>query len=84
MIVNLKTAGIYNQSTYMRNTASFLYEKDFTVIDSSDGIEKISDKLKMMADNYEFYRNNVYKKFQDVVNFEKETVEINKFLENLI
>jgi hypothetical protein len=84
MIVNLKTAGIYNQGTYIRNTASFLYEKDFTVIDSSDGIEKVSDKLKMMADNYEFYRNNVYKKFQEVVSFENETLEINKFLENLI
>lgn len=84
MIVDLSTAGVERNGKFIRNTASFLYEKDKTVIDVNDGIDIIVDKLKLFADNYIVYRENVIRKYKEVVNFEKEFLEIKKFIENLI
>lgn len=84
MIVDLNTAGVYWNGEFTRNTASFLYEKDNTIIDVNEGIDNIIYKLNFMADNYIDYKNNVIKKFKEVVDFDKEFIEVKKFIENLI
>jgi len=84
MIIDLNTAGVYWNGKFIRNTASFLYEKDKTIIDVNDGIDQIIYKLKYMADHYDDYKNNVINKYNQVVDFDKEFVELKKFIENLI
>jgi flagellar biosynthesis chaperone FliJ len=61
-----------------------LYEKDKTIIDVNDGIDQIIYKLKYMADNYDDYKNNVINKYNQVVDFDREFIEVKKFIENLI
>lgn len=84
MIVNLHTAGVPRDGMFIRNTASFLYENFGTIIDSIQPIQCISLTLRHMADNYERYSTHVYKKFNEVVNFEQESIQVKTFLENLV
>lgn len=84
MIIDLKTSGVYWNGNFTRNTASFLYETDKTIIDVNDGIDQIIYKLKYMADNYDMYKNNVIKKYNEVVDFDKEFIEVKKFIEGLV
>lgn len=84
MIIDLNTARVCWNGKFIRNTASFLYEKDKTIIDVNDGIDQIVYKLKYMADNYDDYKNNVINKYNQVVDFDREFIEVKKFIENLI
>lgn len=84
MIIDLNAAGVNWGGNFIRNTASFLYEKDNTIIDVNEGIDNIIYKLKFMSDNYLDYKNNVIKKFKEVVDFDKEFIEVKKFIENLV
>lgn len=83
MIVDLKTAGVHRDKRFIQNTASFLYEKNKTILDSNDKIEDLVYKLNFMADNYQSNSEYVYKKFREIVNFEEECIKIQKFLGQL-
>lgn len=83
-VVDLNKSVFRFNNNVIKNTASFLFEKNLTVIDFNEGIDVVSDKLKVMADNYDYYSSEVYKKFRSVVDFDKEELEIRTFIENLI
>jgi hypothetical protein len=83
-IIDLKTSGVHWNGNFIRNTASFLYEKNNTIIDSNDGIDDIAYNLAHMADNYDTYKNNVIRKYKEVVDFDKEYQDIKIFIENLL
>ena len=74
---------VYHQG-WIPNTCMALYTPE-TIIDikgmAQDDIRK---ELLRRADNYEHYSKKVYEKFKEVVDFDKEFVEIETFLERLI
>jgi len=65
-------------------TAEELYIPNETVIDFLTlGVDKTADALKAAADNYDIWTNSVFEQFKSIVDFDKEEVEIVKFLERL-
>lgn len=74
-----------NWDGYIGNTASLMFEDGKTIIDVYNKNEKeIVNMIKQMTDNYEEVSNYTFKKFKEVCNFDKEFIEIKKFVENLI
>ena len=81
---------LITNSKYMRSndgipyTGAMLYTPE-TIIDIEYmTISQIADELKCRADNYDYYSKKVYEKFKEVVDFDKEFVEVKAFLERLI
>ena len=73
---------VYDRS--VKNTASLLFDDD-TIIDIKDkSTNEIIYELEKRSDNYEYYSNKVYAKFKEVVNFDRDQKNIEKFIENLI
>jgi hypothetical protein len=83
-IVDMNTARVNWNGEIIPNTASFLFEKNRTVIDSNDSIDEVIYNLKYMADNYFDFSKKVYDRFKEVVNFEEEASKIKQFMDNLI
>lgn len=66
------------------NTASLLFTND-TIIDIKKlTIKEIAYLLEKRADNYEYYSDQVYKKFKEIIDFDKECGDIKLFLEKLL
>jgi hypothetical protein len=84
MVVDLNTAGVVRDGRFIPNTASFLFDKNKTVIDSNNELKDLVYNLKHMADKYDVYSNIIYNKFKEVVDFEKESYNVKMFLERLL
>jgi hypothetical protein len=80
---------VITNSNYMKfanigNTASLLFESGVSTLDVyQDSIEQIVYKLEKMADNYQVSSQNVYNKFINTVDFEKESESVKQFMERL-
>jgi hypothetical protein len=66
------------------NTASLLFNND-TIIDIKKlSIKEIVYLLEQRSDNYQYYSDQVYKKFKEVIDFDEECNNIKLFIEKLI
>lgn len=89
----------YDNNVVIRNTSTFLFEKDTSnnyydpnyhdnmedfILDSGSKPEFLAEQLTKMANNYDYYSNGVIKKFNDIVDFQKDADNVKTFLDNLI
>ena len=83
LITDTQYMTVYQQGK-IPNTCMSLYTPD-TIIDIKNmSREDIRAELLRRADNYQYYSDKVYAKFKEVVDFDKEFVEVKAFLERLI
>ena len=69
---------------YIPNTASLLFNND-TIIDIKKlSIKEIVYLLEQRSDNYQYYSDQVYKKFKEVIDFDEECNNIKLFIEKLL
>jgi hypothetical protein len=83
LITDTSYMTVYHQGT-IQNTACALYTPE-TIIDIKDmSVQDIRTEVLRRADNYDYYSGKVYQKFKEIVDFDREFVEIKAFLERLI
>ena len=83
LITDTSYMTVYQQGK-IPNTCMSLYTPD-TIIDIKGMTqEEIRAEIVRRADNYGYYSDKVYSKFKEVVDFDREFVEVKAFLERLI
>ena len=83
LITDTRYMTVYQQGK-IPNTCMSLYTPE-TIIDIKDmSVEDIRAELNRRVLDYEYYSDKVYKKFKEVVDFDREFVEVKAFLERLI
>lgn len=63
-------------------TAGKLFS-DTTIINIDEGLDRVREKLNTWADNYDSISKIIKQKFDEVVNFDQEFLEIKKFMDRL-
>lgn len=83
LVTDTRYMTVYQQGI-IPNTCMSLYTPE-TIIDIKDmALEDIRKELNRRAADYEYYSDKVYRKFKEVVDFDREFVEVKAFLERLI
>ena len=83
LITDTRYMTVYHQGD-IPNTACSLYTPE-TIIDIKDmSLEDVKKEVLRRSDNYDYYSEKVYQKFKEVVDFDREFIEIKAFLERLV
>ena len=74
----------YLNSYSIDMTPMMLFDEDTSIDLSKLSVAEAASKINIFAKDYTTVSDNVYKKFKQIVDFDKEFVDIQKFLDNLI
>lgn len=75
---------IYKSEYLHRMTPMMLFDEDTSIDLSALNVQQTVDKIQFFANNYSDISTKVYTKFKQVVDFDQEFYNIQKFLFNLI
>jgi hypothetical protein len=74
----------YLSQTGVSMTPLLLFDDETSIDLSKLSIKDAVSRIKEMSDNYSYFSDKVIAKFRTTVDFEKEFIEIKKFVENLV
>jgi hypothetical protein len=85
VITSPKTMGVNWYGEFIKSTPAFLFEDDKTILNIDiNSVESICYKLEKMVESYEEYSKYTYNKFKEICDFDKEFMNVRKFIDKLL